>query len=84
MIRSGRSPVVVERPTPFGEPVRLGADMWWVVATFPVGGIAFSYRRPRFVEVRGTRIAVHDYIWAARGFALVVLLMSVLTRRFIR
>jgi len=58
--------------------------MWWVVAAFPVGGIAFSYRRPRFVEVRETRLAVRDYIWAARGFALAVLLMSVFARRFIR
>jgi hypothetical protein len=58
--------------------------MWWVVATFPVGGIAFSYRRPRFVEIREVRIAVPDYTWTMRGFALASLLMSVFARRFIR
>jgi hypothetical protein len=84
MIRSGRSSVVVEHSTPSGDPVRLGADVFWVVATFPVGGIAFSYRLPRFVENRDARIAVHDYIWATRGFALASLLMSVFARRFIR
>jgi len=58
--------------------------MWWVVATLPVGGIAFSYRRPRFVEIRGARITVHDYVWTMRGFALAALLLSVFARRFIR
>lgn len=84
MIRSGRSPAVVEHSTPSGASVRLGEELWWVVATFPVGGIAFSYRRPRFVETRGARITVHDYTWTMRSFALSALLISVFARRFIR
>ncbi len=84
MIRTGRSSAVVEHPTPSGIPVRLGEEMWWVVVTFPVGGVAFSYRRPRFVEIREARITVHDYTWTMRGVALAALLMSVFARRSIR
>jgi hypothetical protein len=84
VIRSGRSSTVVEHSTPSGISVRLGEEMWWVVATFPVGGIAVAYRRPRFVEARGARITVPDYTWTMRGFALTALLISVFARRFIR
>jgi hypothetical protein len=84
MIRSGRSSTVVEHLTPSGIPVRLVEEMWWAVATVPAGGIAVSYRRPRFVETREARITVHDYTWTMRGVALASLLVSVFARRFIR
>lgn len=74
--------VVVEDSTPNGVPVRLGADRWWVVVTLPVGGVSYSYQRPRFVEFREARIAVRDYTWTTRGFAVAFLLMAVFARRF--
>ena len=79
-----RSPAVVEPSTPSGASFRLGEELWWVVATFPVGGIAFLPTAPVRGDSRGARITVHDYTWTMRSFALSALLISVFVRRFIR
>ena len=83
MIRSGRTPVVLERSTPSGLPTRLKAESWWVALSFRSGGVAFSHQRPVSIEAGGTSAPIHDYTAIALVIGLASVALSFLTRRFI-
>ena len=83
MLRSGRTPVVVECSTPTGLSTRLKAESWWVVFSFRSGGVAFSHQRPVSVEAGGSSAPIHDYTVMAVVIGLTSVMASLLTRRFI-
>lgn len=83
MLRSGRTPLVLDGSTPTGLPIRLKAESWWVVLSFRSGGVAFSHLQPVSVEAGGSTAPIHDYTVMAVVIGLASVMLSLLARRFI-